>query len=274
MIDPRPSLTDHELEQRLQDLALHVALPTADDLARRVRAALQVEGADTWPRPSRHASWRIRRGRRVLIVLAACLAILALVVAASPVARATIARLFAIPGVSISRAPQGRLALSPVGAKLDLGARTTLAAAQRHTRFTIELPHYQSIAQPDEVYINGPLPGQISLVYRARAGLPRAAHTGVGLLITEFRAALELGVLKKVASMGSRVENVQFGGARGVWLSGAPHFFAYATGDDNVIVEPFRLADNGLLWERGGITYRLEGSMSEAVALRIAESMR
>jgi hypothetical protein len=140
-------------------------------------------------------------------------------------------------------------------------------------RFHIALPRYQTVAVPDEVYLGGPLHGQVSLVYRARAGFPRAAGTGVGLLITEFRAGLETAILKKVASMGTTLENVHVRGARGVWLSGSPHFFGYATGGGNVVIEPLRLAANTLLWERGVVTYRLEASVTKDTALRIAESM-
>jgi hypothetical protein len=120
-------------------------------------------------------------------------------IAVSPAVRATITRLFSISGVEITRVPPGRTVPAAVGGRLDLGTRTTLASAQKHVRFQIVLPRYQTVAVPDEVYLGGPLPGQVSLVYRARAGLPRAAGTGVGLLITEFRAGLETAMLKKVA---------------------------------------------------------------------------
>jgi hypothetical protein len=274
MADPRRLITDQELDDRLRDLAVHLVLPSTHQLAGRVRAALQAEGSGPRSGSYRRASWRLRHGRHALIVFAACLALLAIVVVASPTARADIARLFSIPGVTISRVSPGRSVPVVVGAKLDLGTRTTLDLARRHARFTISVPDYASIAQPDEVYIDGPLPGQVSLVYRARTGFPRAAHTGVGLLITEFKADLEMAVLKKLVSMGSTMQNVQFADAHGVWLSGAPHFFGYTTSDGNVTIEPLRLAGNTLLWKRGGITYRLEGSISEATALRIAESMR
>jgi hypothetical protein len=273
MADARQTLTDQELEDQLRELGRHVALPSANQLAQRVRVALLAEGAGAEPRVVRREAWWPRHGRRSVIVLAACLALIALVIAVTPGARATFTRLLSIRGVEITHVPPGRTVVPVVGGTLNLGPRTTLAAAQTHVRFPISLPRYQTITRPDEIYLGGPLPGQVSLLYRARPGFPRAAGTGVGLLITEFRAGLESVFLKKLVGMGVTVEDVRFPGARGVWLSGSPHFFGYATGG-NVIVEPLRLAGNTLLWERGPVTYRLEGSVSKETAINIAESMR
>jgi hypothetical protein len=210
----------------------------------------------------------------VLIGVAACIALIALVIALSPAARATIADVLSIPGIRITRVPLSQPAPKAVGGSLNLGRRTSLAAAQQQAPFRIALPHYRTINTPDEVYVGGSLPGQVSLVYRARTGLPRAAGTGVGLLITEFRAGLDVMVLKKLVYIGTTVEAVHLPGAYGVWLSGAPHFFGYATDGGTVIIEPLRFAGNTLLWDRGAVTYRLEGRVSKEVALRIAASMR
>jgi len=176
--------------------------------------------------------------------------------------------------VEIMRIQPGQPAPSPVGTTLQLGHRTTLASAQKQVQFPIELPRYRTIGPPDDIYIGGPLPGQVALVYRARAGVPAARTTGVALLITEFRADLAFGILKKLAFMGTTIENVSVTGANGVWLSGAPHFFGYAMPDGSVVTEPLRLAGNTLLWQRGAVTYRLEGSVGKDIALRIAASIR
>ncbi|HXT37274.1 MAG TPA: hypothetical protein VN837_17000, partial [Chloroflexota bacterium] len=85
---------------------------------------------------------------------------------------------------------------------------------------------------------------------------------------------LAFGILKKLAFMGTTIENVSVTGANGVWLSGAPHFFGYAMPDGSVVTEPLRLAGNTLLWQRGAVTYRLEGSVGKDIALRIAASIR
>jgi hypothetical protein len=70
------------------------------------------------------------------------------------------------------------------------------------------------------------------------------------------------------------MQMVAVGGAGGYWIEGAPHVLIlrdYA-GDDRR--HPSRLAGNTLLWERDGVTYRLESALSRDEAIRIAESMR
>ena len=39
-------------------------------------------------------------------------------------------------------------------------------------------------------------------------------------------------------------------------------------------METLRLAENTLLWERGGVTYRLEAQVTRDEAIRIASSFR
>jgi hypothetical protein len=74
--------------------------------------------------------------------------------------------------------------------------------------------------------------------------------------------------LKKLASGETRVEGVQVGPDRGLFLSGRAH----------VVVFPRRsprLAGPVLIWEHGGTTYRLEGpELTRATSLRIAASLR
>lgn len=264
-------LTNEELEQQLVALGKHVAFPPATRLAQRVHDALLAECNTSQRGRSRFSRIWLRRAA---VVVALCLALMVLVLAVSPGARAAVTGWFHISGVEILRIPPGQPAPSPVGATLALGQRTTLASAQKQVSFPILLPRYQAIGLPDEIYVGGPLPGQVALVYRARAGFPPAAQTGVALLITEFRADLAVGILKKLAYMGTRIENVKVAGTDGVWLSGAPHFFGYAMPDGNVVSESLRLAGNTLLWQRGAVTYRLEGPLARDTALRIAASLQ
>jgi hypothetical protein len=118
-----------------------------------------------------------------------------------------------------------------------------------------------------------PAGGRVDLVYRARSGLPASPFTDAGLLITEFRGQPTPEFLKKVAVMGV-VKEVTVGGQPGYWFSGEPHFFTYQDARGNLREEQTRLAGNTLIWQRGDLTLRLEGELSQEEALRIAESMR
>ena len=59
---------------------------------------------------------------------------------------------------------------------------------------------------------------------------------------------------------------------RAFWLSGDPHFLFYE-GPNGDVHDPRRWVGDALLWARGAITYRLETSLGEAEAIRLAESM-
>jgi hypothetical protein len=62
-------------------------------------------------------------------------------------------------------------------------------------------------------------------------------------------------------------------GAPGLWLEGA-HAVVFRDAQGIVRDEELRLAGNVLLWERDGITYRLEGQIERDDAVRLAEALR
>jgi hypothetical protein len=73
------------------------------------------------------------------------------------------------------------------------------------------------------------------------------------VLLSELRVAVPGGVIvKKLASLATRVQPVRVAGAPGIWIEGAPHAVLMPAA-------PPRLAGAVLVWARGGITYRLEG---------------
>jgi hypothetical protein len=119
-----------------------------------------------------------------------------------------------------------------------------------------------------------PTSGEIALVYDARADLPAAGTTGVGLLITVFRGSLEPGLFGKVLGPGSRLERVRVGRASGYWIEGAPHQFLYTDEHGEIQPQTVRLAANVLLWETRGLTVRVESALPRDNTVRIAESMR
>jgi hypothetical protein len=86
------------------------------------------------------------------------------------------------------------------------------------------------------------------------------------VLLSELRADTYL--LKKLASQSTGVESVAVGGDPGLWISGAEH----------VLIAPKagpRLAGNVLVWQSGGIVYRLEGRrLTQAEALRLAREIQ
>jgi hypothetical protein len=112
----------------------------------------------------------------------------------------------------------------------------------------------------------------LSLEYAPSTSLRDPHKTGIGLLVTEFRGGLT-PYLGKFVGPDTTVEEVPVDTVSGFWLAGAPHAIA-VLGPDGVRQETLRLAENTLVWERDGVTYRIESALAKADAMRIAASMR
>jgi len=69
------------------------------------------------------------------------------------------------------------------------------------------------------------------------------------------------------------VEQVTVGGHPAYWISGHPHDFAFVDANGNVYGESLRLATNTLIFDHNGTIVRIEGDMTRAQALQIANSI-
>lgn len=269
--------SDAELERALADLGKRVAYPPTPDLSRVVRSRLEATPRRPgsalldrlWPIPSR--LWR------PLVVAALALLLLGgSLLTLSPAARTAVAERLGLRGIAIVHQPTVLTPTTgPVAASLHLGERVSLDEARRRVAYPVVAPTLPELGTPDEIYVDESVGGgQVALVYRARPGLPAAAETGVGLLVTQFRGDLDPGIFGKGLGPDTRLEQVTVNGGRGFWIEGKPHLFYYrdANGDDRS--ERVRLAGNVLLWEQGDLTLRLEGAPSKDEAMRIAASIR
>jgi hypothetical protein len=127
------------------------------------------------------------------------------------------------------------------------GTSTTLSGAAAKLHFRPLLP---DLGPPDRVYVD--LSSQaVLLLY----GSP------LRLRLEETR----LGVFTKIVSIHQGIQRVSVDGSPGVWLPDA-HVF------DDFFGQP-RLSGRALLWERGGVTPRLEGRLTKAQAFGIARSV-
>jgi hypothetical protein len=254
------------LEAQLHDLAAHLTWPPTPDLA-----------ADAADQLANHPGPKNRRLPRPRLLLAAAviIAVVAASLAAIPSTRRAVADLLGLRGVHIST---GRPPIIPSTTRpaspLDLGRPVTLAEASRRVGFAVRLPKSNGFTQPDGVSVNTPPPdGEVTLTYGPRADLPASAETGVGLLLTEFKATMEEGFFGKTAEPGTTIEALSVHGQPAFWLSGAPHAFFYQTPDGNVFPDTLRLATNTLVWQAGDVTLRLEGQISRDRAVAIATSL-
>lgn len=260
-------------ERQLRDTASALRYPPTPDIASAVARRLQA-GA----RPS--------RDRPLLRGLAIAALLLVLAALAAPPVRAALAEILRIGAIRIVPAaptpilppptaePAGSRAASPTPAPapatptplasvLDLAGETTLAAAQAQAGFPIRLPEYPAdLGTPDRVFLQdlgGPL---VVLVW-----LDPADASKVRLSLHEF------GPNTFAEKLAPRVvRETQVNGAPALWARG-PHLLQTQSRPQEYTQ---RRLVNGhvLIWTAGDITYRLENDLSEAEAIRIAESLR
>lgn len=243
-----------ELERALMDLGDRLDAPAGDDLSGRVISAIAAP-------VKRAAPWR----RWIALLVAAAVGLGA--AAAAP----TVADWLGVGGVEVRQEPPPRRA--GAGAPLRLGRPVSLEAAARLIEFELVLP--SRLGTPDEVWFDDrrgtPV---VALVYRAGAGLPPTRHAPVGALLTQARVGIADELLAtKFAAPGMRIEPVDLGSGRALWIEGA-RYVAFDAGSGQVIAEQLRVSDNVLLWERGGVTLRLETALGRDDAIVIARSAR
>jgi hypothetical protein len=240
-----------ELERSLVALGRELDVPEAPDVVPAVLARIA---------PRRRASWRSRR-KLVLALAVLALALLGATLAI-PEARSAFLRIFDIGGARIEVVDE--LPETPGLTPLErtLGERVTLAEAERRRDFQLR----GLDREPDGVYLG--LRRTVWFLY----GTPERPR--LLLAQTPRHDVDEPALRKKLVEAGTSVELVDVDGARGAFLSGGPHFLFLVDATGDTIEDSARLAGNVLLWDQGGVAYRLEGDFGREEALRLARALR
>ena len=253
-----------ELEGMLTRLGGELDYPPTPELAPRVAARVAAE-----PRGARlgdRLAWR----RTLALALAALLLLAGAALAAVPGVRDAVLEFFGLQGATVERREQ--LPRVPGTRTLDLGRQVPLADAGDALAFEPLVP--ADPGRPDAAYVRRVPGGELSLVYRRRPGLPPAAATGIGLLVSEFRGDLLPEYVGKIGGQTTRIEQLTVDSEPAIWIEGAPHFFFYRSPDGALEERPLRLARNVLLLERGDVLVRLEADFDRERAVEIARSLR
>lgn len=255
------ALSDEGLQDALRAAAREVAYPPTPALAKQVRMRLE-----TAPRSSHRTLPHRPRWQPALVALGALVVVLVATMTFSPRAREAVADFIGVGGVRIGFDERAPSATPSEG--LNLGPRVSLAEAEELAGFDVKVPQMLGLSSPEIHFIRPPDAGMVSLLYPdAYEGADEPA-----LLITQFRADLDGAFVKKLGFEGTDVESVLVRGSVGYWVRGA-HVFSYVDASGNLREETLRLADNVLLWEEDGITYRIEGGFGRPEALKIADSL-
>lgn len=234
------------LEQELRELA--VEWPETPPLADVVEARL-----------GRDAPARLRLGRRrpLAVALAVLVVAAGAVLAFSPGARSALLELFGIKGATVTRVDE--LPELSEGGGLGLGGTVPLAEAREAVPYRIRLPEGENVEN-------------VRLDRRIGSGAVSVVWCCPRIVLTQFRG-VAIPYAEKMAGPETRIDEVDVGGAPGLWIEGARHAVVFRDDEGQVVSGP-RLAGNVLLWEDGDVTLRLEGHIEKERALAIAAGIR
>lgn len=180
-----------------------------------------------------------------LAALAAAGALLAI-----PQTRAAIFDLLRIGGVDVQRVEtQPRGPVRPPA----LGREVSFAAARDAVDFPLLAP-----PDPFTAYVDGPI---VNLRWKR-------------YVLSQWHGE-QLPFAQKQLGPGSRVVVVTVRGVTGLWITGARHEIIYRDpSSGRIVAKSRRLAGNVLIWEDGGVTYRLEGATDRVDALAVARNLK
>jgi hypothetical protein len=245
------------IDERLRDLGTAVAFPPTPPLASLVGDAL----------PHQPRRWQPRRavGRGLALALIATILLIGAAAAFG----------FGVGGLRLVFGPASFSPLPSYVVGPELGEPVSLDDARSRVTFSLRVPTLASLGQSDLVYLAiPPAGGAVTLLYGERSGFPAASATGIGLIVTQFRADIAPESFEKLIDSGVRVTAARVDGVDAWWVAGGEHFFFYRDAQGQVVASTLRLAGDTLIWEEGGVTYRVEGAPSLAQAIRVAESLR
>jgi hypothetical protein len=201
-----------------------------------------------WPAtPSFELRAPARRARRPYVLAVAAGIVVAVACAfAVPQSRSAILRFFHVGGETIERVD------------------TLPSAQERALRASLGF----RISQADAARLLGrPFAVPAARVYRS--GRVVSALLPGEILLSETLTGNDRVLLKKFVGGATDVEEVVLRpGLTGLWIHGGRHVFIAPQ-------LPPRFAGNTLVWQRGGITFRLERkSLTRAEAIRLARTLR
>jgi hypothetical protein len=248
------------LEAALADLGGSLIFPPTPPLAVAVATAIRSE-------PARR-SWSFGRPLRSGLALGLAAALL--------VAGLAAAIGFALGGLRITfGGPAPGTALpQDVVSERAFGDPVSVGELSDRLGFEPVAPTLAELGAPDHAYVaKPPSGGSLALIWGDRQGFAADPESGIGVVLTEFRAEVGPETFEKMITSGVRVESVSVNGEPGYWIEGGEHYFFYRDAAGQVVDDTLRLVGNALIWEEGGLTLRIEGAPTLPEALRIAESL-
>jgi hypothetical protein len=254
---------DRDLEAALRSLGARLDVPDPPPVTAAVLARLDAR-LDEVPPAAR--GWR--PVHRVLAAAAAALVALATAMAVSPAVRAAVQDLLRVGGVEIHE--NQRAPVTPTGSvdpPLPGERDVTLDGARDAVAFPLKLP--AGLGEPTSVRVAGHARA-VSMAFHPPSGTASGPQSGT-VRVDQFDGGLDPMFAKFTSA--ADIHHVTVGGAPAVWVD-RPHPVFYLDAAGVPREESARLAGSTLIWERDGITYRVEGDLTEEQAIAVATSLR
>jgi hypothetical protein len=249
MNEPYPD----NLEEQIRETAAGFSYPPTPDITSAVHARLEP------PRPDAPGSHRLRT--IAFAALAFFLLASLVTITAVPPARAALLRILRIGAVQINLLEEPLPGVEESMQQFsiaDLGREISLEQARE--LITISEPAFPPpLGYPDAIYGQNFLAREpvVSYFWQASNNRPQ-------ILLTQ----IEIPQMGLKWAAGEQFTATEVADQPAAWIEG-PHLFDLA---ESRLIPGTRIATNVLIWSDGGITYRLEGDLSQGEALRIAES--
>jgi hypothetical protein len=248
------SMSDADLGDVLARLELD--WPAAPDLAPTVMAVTRT------PQPPRVVRLPLSRSKRILLIAAATVLLLAGVALAAK---------FVIDlGAVVVQYTPGPSGVLPTPSIAPAGERVTLRQAADLLGRPLEYP--AALGRPDEVWADEIFTEtgdatRITMAWQPTAERPPISGTGFGAVLMVFEGDANQASKDIYEDTGVlQFETVD--GTEYYWTTGT-HLLELLTGEGVVYV---RVDGNVLLWRDGPLTMRLETSVTKEEAIRIAAS--
>jgi hypothetical protein len=246
-----------DLEHQLRDLGEHLDHPAGDRIVPQLRTRLSTPSTGASPRS------RWPRRRAVATVIASIAAVLLLAIAIPP-SRDAIADLLGLGSHEVGQSD--RVAVPHDGPPVtsrppsDQISPLNLESARQAVDFPIRVPG--EVDATPQVTVDRSVPGGlVALDYPLFTLVEVASPPNVA------------ADLAKLVAPESHVRVVAVRGRPGLWITGTHHRVPYLDRDGTLRFGSSRPTGHVLLWEEGGVTYRVEGFARQAAAVEIASSV-
>jgi hypothetical protein len=257
-------------EEAVRRIAARAAYPPTPQLRARVLDAIAAGRASA---PSRTRQLAPSPILRFAIVASIAAAVVAIAVALSvPSSRSAIAEFFGIEGSRIELLPTPAPGVTPTpfptpGGIESYATPSSLDGVQRDLGFSVALPAVEG--GPPAVYVAVYFGFAVVLRYDAfDLWEVRLAGGTIG------KGVPADDVFAKAVGGGTKIEDLTIKARPATWISGGAHIVRFIDADGREVAASVRtVGRNTLIWRTDDFFYRLETDLSEAEAIRIANSL-